>query len=91
MLLLAVPLTLPILSPRLMLANALVLEFLGQMGRVQVNPLLPGLLIPFANVKKVMKKFPPAQSINCNTASSKNLSKTMDHLGIMRLLGQQLI
>ena len=23
------------------------------MGRVQMNPLLPGLLIPFANVKKV--------------------------------------
>jgi len=34
------------------LANALVLEFLGQMGRVQVNPLLPGLLIPFANLNK---------------------------------------
>lgn len=55
-----------------------------------MNPLLPGLLIPFANVKKVMKKFPLAQSINCNPASSKNLSKTMDHLGIMRLLEQEI-
>ncbi|MCH2421320.1 MAG: hypothetical protein MK215_05185 [Candidatus Poseidoniia archaeon] len=38
----------------------------------------------------MMKKFPLAQSINCNPASSKNLSKTMDHLGIMRLLEQEI-